>query len=212
MKRVFVFLFVFQLLFGFWEEMQQQENAWDSGVSEANSLLGNVKKNMDTRINKPIADGKKLSTFDNKQEGHVSITCAKESNLMRISYSTTSGGDINLYVEDDFDFDGNFKNNLYVSGISGICANGFIICNGGTWNNCKYYLIDFDGSNIIYPLVSEKDLSGCYCLNNSCGSLSSNSKARILNDIAGTIASVIKDKYYIVSNIEVDNSYAYIRV
>jgi len=210
MKRVFIFLFVFQLLFA-WDGIKKQSKAWDFGAKEGNSLLGDVKKNMDTRVNNPISKGQELSTFDGKQRKKVSITCAKESNLMRISYSTTSGGDINLYVEDDFDFDGNFKNNLYVSGISGICANGFIICNGGTWNNCKYYLLEFYGNNLTYKKTVISDMSNCYCINNSCGSLSSNSKVRVLTDIAGVIASIIRDRYYIVSNVEVDNSYAYIR-
>ena len=210
MSKILITLFVAQLMFG-WDAINQQNSAWDDGASNANSLLRDIKGNMDGRVNKPITDGQKISTFDGKQEGKVSITCAEESNLMRISYSTTSGGDINLYVEDDFNFDGNFKNNLYVSGISGICANGFIICNGGTWNNCKYYLLGFNGSNITYNQTSNLNLSSCYCINSSCGNLSSNSKIRVLTDIGGAIAGIIRNKYYIVSNIVIDGSYAYIK-
>jgi len=210
MNKNFIFLFIFQLLFA-WDGIKKQSKAWDSGVSEANSLLGDIKSNMDKRINKPLTSNQKLYTFDNKQEGYVSITCAKESNIMKIGYSTTSGGNINLVVDGDLDLDGKYEYSFNIDSISGICANGFIKCSDGTWEKCKYYLLEFN-RGITYTKALAIDLSGCYCINNSCGGLSSKSKARILSDIAGTMASLLRGEY-IVSNVELsnDNSYAYIK-
>jgi len=203
-KKLFLILII--LIFSAYAE---QNSYWDKGVDSANTLLGDIKNNLDTRINNPITGGQMLYSYDNNSSIEASITCAEEKSIMRITYSVTNGGDIDLAINEDLDLNGNYDTNFYIYGISGICTNGIIKCDRGTWNNCKYYYLNFDGSNITYSL--NRNLSGCYCINNSCGSLSSTSQSKVLSDIAGVIANLIRNKYYIVSNVELDIPYAYIK-
>jgi len=209
MKRVFIFLFAFQLIFA-WSLAVNQNNTWDEGESFGKSILDKIKSNIDKTINNPITKEQDLYTLDGEKVGKVSITCGEDKTIMKISYSTTIGGNINLLINGDLNLDDEFEYSTNIDGISGICANGFIRCNDGSWDNCRYYLLEFNGG-ISYTETVFPKLSGCYCINSSCGGLSSNSKARILNDIAGTITSFIRNKDYIVSEPEVDNAYAYIR-
>jgi len=216
MKRVFIFLFIFQLIFASDAEdalkaLKNQSKIWDKGESFGKSILDKIKSNINKLINNPITKGQDLYTLDGKKKvGKVSITCGEDKTIMKISYSTTIGENINLLINGDLNLDDKFEYSTNIDGISGICANGFIRCDDGTWDNCKYYLLEFNGG-ISYTETVLPKLSGCYCINSSCGGLSSKSKSRVLNDIAGTIASIIKDKNYIVSEPEVNNNYAYIR-
>lgn len=201
--------FVTALLSGFAFGGQQQY--WNEGLNSANSILGDVKSNMNTRINNPVSNGSDLYTYDNSSHGSASLMCSKEGNIMQIGYSVNGGGDIDLMVNEDLDLDGKYETYFSMDGISGICANGIIKCDSGTWNNCKYYYISFNGSNLTYTLTDPKNLAGCYCINNSCGAISSNSKARVLSDIGGMLAQTIRNKYYVVSNVVVNGNYAYVR-
>jgi len=187
-----------------------QVNYWSEGSSLGSNILSQYKNNLKGRVNNPIANGTKLYTLDNSQSGDVSITCSKEMPILKITYSTNGGGDININVLEDLDLNGNYEISFSVSGVSGICANGFIKCNSGTWNNCRFYELYFNGNNFYYKETSNSNLVQCYCINNSCGSLSSNSSAKILSDLGGAFASLIRNNYYIVSNVSVSRSYAYV--
>jgi hypothetical protein len=201
--------FVTALLSGFAFGGQQQY--WNEGLNSANSILGDIKSNMNKRINNPVANGSDLYTYDNSSHKKVSLMCSQEYNIMQISYSVESGGDIDLKVKEDLNLDNSYEKKFETLGISGICANGIIKCDSGTWDNCKYYSISFNGSKLIFTKTFPGDLSGCYCINNSCGAISSNSKAKILSDVGGMLAQVIRDKYYVVSNVMVDGDYAYVK-
>jgi len=182
--------------------------AWDDGSSFANSILNNLKSNMDSRINNPISKGTDLYTLDNSKHSKVSITCGKDKPFIKVGYTGTS--DINIYVNGDLNFDDSYEKTWSFYGISGICANGVIKCNPNSWSNCKYYKWNFNG-NLYLSETDRNNLGGCYCINSSCGNLASSEKGRILNDLAGAIASVIKDsRMYIVSNISQDGRYDYI--
>jgi hypothetical protein len=55
---------------------------------------------------------------------------------------------------------------------SGVCANGIITCDAGTFFNCKYYKwVDTGGGFPGFsPATNMSELGGCYCVNKSCGS------------------------------------------
>jgi hypothetical protein len=188
-----------------------QQNYWNNGIQSANSILGKTKSDMKGRITDPITNGKELYTYDNSAHGDASITCSKEGNIIQIGYSTIGGGDINLRVNEDLDLNGNYEKSFSMNGVSGICANGVIICNSGSWNNCHYYKISFNGNNLTYNEVNKQNLGGCYCINNSCGSISSNSKPRVLSDLGGMFAQTVRNNYYIVSNIVLSGGYSYVK-
>jgi len=188
-----------------------QRESYKEGINSAKSILSELKSNMDSRINNPITKGESLYTFDNSKSAQVSITCAEEKNILQVSYSVSSGGNINIRVDEDFNLDGSYESSESISEVSGVCANGVIKCSDGGWNNCKYYYLNFNGSN--YYLTQTTDiskLSGCYCINASCDNLSSNAKDKVLSDIAGLLANLIRNRYYVVSNITLNGDYAYV--
>jgi len=187
-----------------------QADYWNEGTNTANSILGEVKGNMNERVNNPIANGQKLYTLDNSQSGDASITCSEEKPILKISYSVGGGGDIDIYVNEDLDLNGNYEKSFSVNGVSGICANGFIKCDSGTWQHCEFYQLYFNGNNFYYQQTDNSNLVQCYCINNSCGDISANSKNRVLSDIAGAFASLINKNYYIVSGINLNGNYAYV--
>ena len=187
-----------------------QANYWSDGSSLGSNIISQYKNNLSGRVNNPMSNGTKLYTLDNSQSGDVSITCSKEMPILKLTYFTNGGGDININVLEDLDLNGNYEKSFSVSRVSGICANGFIKCNSGTWNNCRFYELYFNGNNFYYQQVNNQNLMQCYCINNSCGSLSSNSSAKILSDLGGAFASLIRNNYYIVSNVSVSGNYAYV--
>lgn len=80
------------------------------------------------------------------------------------------GGDIRLLVSQDTDFDNSFdRNYLLPDHISGICANGYITCDAGTWSNCSYKLWTANPSNRSISIVNSDmfHLGGCYAINSN---------------------------------------------
>ncbi len=188
----------------------KQAQYWDEGTNQANQILGAYKNNLDIRINNPITKSQELATLDNSKKAVVSIDCGKEYNILKITYVINSGGDITIEVDEDFNLDGKFENVQYFSNISGVCSNGFIKCNSGTWNNCKYFLLKFNGTSFSLDKANSSDLAGCYCVNNSCGGIS-NDYAKILSTISGIFSSLLNKGYFIVSGINLSENYAYVQ-
>jgi hypothetical protein len=200
MKRI-ILLFIFTLL--------NANEAFNTGKSQATDLLNVYKKNMNERINKPMISNTPLYTTDNSQNKVVNISCGAEKPFIKVGYSGSS--DINIVINGDLDFNGNYEKNWYVNNVSGVCSNGFIKCSPNSWSNCHYYEWQFNGNNITYQEVSYSELGGCYCINSSCKSLAASYKTQIENDIAGGISGVIKNNgNYIISKTNNDSNYVYI--
>ena len=182
---------------------------WDSGLSEAGSLLGTYKGDLDNRVVKPMTTDTPLKTTDGSQSGVVNMTCGSEKPFIKIGYSGTS--DISIQIQGDLNFDGSYEKNWGVNGVSGICSNGFIKCDTNTWNNCHYYKWNFNNDNISYEETVAPNLGGCYCINSSCGSLASSQKYQVLNDLAGSIGSLVNNSNeYIISKTQNDGVIAYV--
>ncbi|MDI9559103.1 MAG: hypothetical protein QM300_12400 [Pseudomonadota bacterium] len=80
------------------------------------------------------------------------------------------GGDIRLIISQDTDFDNSFDRNYTLPDhISGICANGYITCDAGTWTNCTYKLWTANPSDRSISILNSDmfHLGGCYAINSS---------------------------------------------
>jgi hypothetical protein len=77
--------------------------------------------------------------------------------------------------------------------VSGICANGIISCQPGTWNQCLSFRWDIDGGKSLkLAQVDMPALSGCYCVNNSCGTnLVWNNLNSVLGDLGGGMVGAL---------------------
>ncbi|TNE30033.1 hypothetical protein [Sphingobium sp. CFD-2] len=134
----------------------------------------------------PGLAGQTISTVDNSQTFNPNIACQKSATLIELLAQPSPTGDIGtLRISRDKDIDGTVDQTLTLPmPVSGICANGVIACQPGTWNQCHTYKWDVSaGGDLKLTEVDLTDLAGCYCVNNSCGS----------NLVWGNMASALKD-------------------
>ncbi|AEH45813.1 hypothetical protein Thein_1959 [Thermodesulfatator indicus DSM 15286] len=135
-----------------------------------------------------------LKTLDGSQQGTARINCPGTLSLFEILVQPGPTGDLNfISVTYDVDFDGNFEKQYQIPGpVSGICANGFVKCDAGTWNNCHWYKWKFENEELSAEEVSPSDLGGCYCINTGCtqaGFLTF--KDQVLRSLGGGVAGAM---------------------
>lgn len=137
----------------------------------------------------PGLAGEPIATLDNSRSFNPNIACQKSASMLELLAQPGSTGDIStLRISRDANLDGRFDERLDVPlAISGICANGIISCQPGSWNQCHFYQWSIgSGSNLKLAETALTSLAGCYCINNSCGTnLAWNNMASILKDLGG---------------------------
>jgi hypothetical protein len=115
--------------------------------------------------------------------------------MVEILAQPPSTGDLGtLTISRDKDLDGHFDEALSVpQPVSGICANGIIACDAGTWNNCHTYRWTVgSGNDLKLAEVDLTSLAACYCINASCGSnLAWTNLATVLKDIGGGVVGAL---------------------
>ncbi|BAI99066.1 conjugal transfer protein TraN [Sphingobium sp. TA15] len=134
----------------------------------------------------PGMSGQPITTVDNSKSFTPTINCQKTASLLEVLIQPSSTGDIGtVRISQDTDFDGSFdKSSTLPVPVSGICANGIVSCQPGTWNQCHSFKWDVDGAKALkLTEVAMPELAGCYCVNNSCGT----------NLVFGNLAEVLKD-------------------
>lgn len=143
----------------------------------------------------PALSGGTVASIDGKASFSPRISCASSATMLEIMVQPGSTGDIGrLSVARDTDLDGHFDSNvLMTQPISGICANGVISCQAGSWNGCRPLAWDAHGQDGLRLVeVTLPELSGCYCVNNSCGSnLVSSNFETVLKDLGGGVVGAI---------------------
>jgi len=132
-----------------------------------------------------------------KQSFAAQISAPSSENFIDIFINPGPSNDLaSLTIRQDTNFDGNL-NYTYTSPItvSGICANGIISCDTGTWSNCGYYAWTAGISSRISlgQVPGITSLAGCYCINTSCGStLAVDNQEQILKDLGGGVVGIIQ--------------------
>jgi len=146
-----------------------------------------------------------LSTIDGSQSASARISNPASSAFLTLSIQPSATGDLQpVTVSQDLDFNGTVDYTYRVPfPISGICANGIIACDAGTWNNCRAYGWQTDAAaRASLQELALDNLGGCYCVNQSCGGNS----ASMLKDLGGGVAAVIQHRKggYTISRVEQD--------
>lgn len=143
----------------------------------------------------PGLSGQTITTIDGKTGFIANLSCQKTSTLLELLVQPGSTGDLTqVRISHDRDFDGSFDSQtLLPVPVSGICANGVIACNPGTWEGCRYYGWSVDSAlNIDLAQTQMTSLSGCYCINNSCGTnLAWGNIAEVLKDLGGGVVGAL---------------------
>nr|WP_302053999.1 hypothetical protein [Sphingomonas tagetis] len=137
----------------------------------------------------PGLAGQPITTVDSKRSFSPSLACQKTASLLEILVQPSGTGDLGLVqIARDTDLDGTIdhRSTLPVA-VSGLCANGVISCQAGTWTGCRYHRWEVDPArNLKLAEVAMTELAGCYCLNNSCGAnLAWGNLPGVLRDIGG---------------------------
>jgi len=130
-----------------------------SQSKQVGSNLGNLikgkygsKSGLQRNLQSPMLGQGEMRTVDNSQSFNAQLQCPSTKEFLTISVLPSSTGDIRILVRQDTDFDGKFDysvdSNTYgfktadgspAGLISGVCANGVIVCKPGTWNSCTFW-------------------------------------------------------------------------
>lgn len=142
----------------------------------------------------------------------ASIQCAQARPLLTAFAQPSATGDLTtLLINVDMNLDGTMDSTYSApQAISGVCANGVATCDAGTWNNCKFWEWATTTSGVTMNEVANTDLSGCYCINGSCGSnLVWNNLSTVVRDLgAGAVRAIQKDHPdYVIADTTADASY-----
>ena len=158
----------------------------------------------------PGLSGQPIATVDNSRSFTPNIACQKTATLMEVLVQPSSSGDLGtVSIARDTDLDGTVdsRSKLPVP-VSGICANGVIACQPGTWGQCTYFRWDVDAArNLKLAQVEMPQLAGCYCINNSCGTnLAWGNMPQVLRDLGGGMIGALTtaDPRYGVAQAVID--------
>lgn len=146
--------------------------------SDSDAIISNY-------VNPGLA-GEAISTTDSSATFTTHIACQRSATMLELLIQPGATGDItHMRIARDSNIDGMFDENLTLPiPVSGICANGIISCDPGSWNNCRPFKWEVaPAGNLKLGEVPLTELSACYCVNGSCGS----------NLVLGNLDSVLKD-------------------
>ena len=175
------------------------------GNSVGNSLLNYFRGNMDLTINSPISNGSQLQTVDGTQSGNANISCSGENSkieYMEIEYTSGVSG-INITISIDKNYDGIKESKYNFSGVTGICASGFVKNN--PLLGLSYYQWEVNNGNVTTKEIFNSESISCYDITK--GGISTSQKQRILQDIGGGISSYFtSSEQFIISGATYKNS------
>ncbi|MFA6137446.1 MAG: hypothetical protein WC667_05095 [Sulfurimonas sp.] len=179
MKKIILFTFVLSNLFA------------GQYASEAKNLNSHFSRDFQNTIVNPGTGVNDFKTVDGNSTFSANMTCDGATKAIAdISYSGTS--DISILINADVNGDGTKEISNTLANISGICADGVVKCDVGTWNNCNYYTYQYNANGIFLSSTNRANSSSCYCINDSCGGLAAHDKERILNDILASVYNILQ--------------------
>jgi hypothetical protein len=201
------------LLFYQWAVANEQ-SAEDTAKTQYEQFKTRAGKSDTLRKNfiNPLLGGGNLKTIDLSQEGQAQIACPSSKEFLTVMIRPKATGDFDADIYWDSNLDNKMDKSMTVNGISGVCANGFIICAPGTWQNCKDYTFEYNNGDLIVKETYITELSGCFCINSSCGSnLLWNNLGYVVKLFGGAVASAFQkaDPRYSISDSLIDGPAIY---
>ncbi|MFB3925185.1 MAG: hypothetical protein ACE14T_03945 [Syntrophales bacterium] len=166
-----------------------------------------------SNISDPVtSENTLMKTLDGASSFKGQLSCPSSSRFLEVFVQPGGSGDLQLVrISQDIDLDGNvdFVTQLPFP-VSGICGNGVITCDTGTWDNCRYYKWGLsDSGQLLLNEVGVTALGGCYCINTACGSgLVWQNLDVVLRDLGGGIVGAIqaRTRRYAVADAKIDST------
>lgn len=156
-----------------------------------------------------MSNNKLLCTLDGSKCDSARVSSSPSNKFLEISVQLSGTGDLGqVIVNEDLTMNGSLSSSFSVPfPVSGICVNGVIGCDAGTWNNCIYYQWNADiyGRLSLVPSAIN-ELSSCYCINKSCGSnLDGTDLPVTLRSLGGGVIAAIQSKIpnVVVSDVSI---------
>lgn len=121
----------------------------------------------------PLVTDSEMQTLDGSRSFSGQTSCQSTQTYLSLVLQPGQTGDIaNATFLQDLDLDGTMDRTWQVPvPISGVCSNGIISCDAGTWDNCEHFLWAPDPTTGALDVAPAEitDLAACYCVNNHCG-------------------------------------------
>ncbi|WP_257291437.1 hypothetical protein [Endozoicomonas sp. ONNA1] len=159
----------------------------------------------------PMLTTENLSTADGTGNFSAQLGCSSNNKFLEMAIQPLPTGDIRfLHLLQDVKLNGTLQNVTPLQTVSGVCANGLISCNPGSWDNCtSYQWSASDSGTLTLEPMSLSDMGGCYCINDSCGDRQAwNNISSILNDLGGGASAALsaKNPYYATSDTSISDT------
>lgn len=153
---------------------------------------------VNTNLMEPLTTDKKMQTFDGKQQFSAKIQPKAGKELLKLTLQPLPSGDVKiLSIAQDMKLSGKLDSYSPPNWIiSGVCANGFICCDPGSWNSCQAFAWTTDNNKrLAIEKVPLSSLGGCYCINSSCGTgLAWSNLNDVLSHLGGGAVGAIVQK------------------
>jgi len=159
--------------------------------SVSNSVSSTYKNNFQAAVADPITGKSEMKTIDGSKSFDSKVTCGASKSFMRLDISLGAGSEAYLSAQVDKNLDGTKEYSYQSPHISGVCQDGIVSCDTGTWNNCKFYKWQYNNGIGLTQVPLINNLGGCFCTNASCGSLASTNKSNILESIGAGLFGVM---------------------
>ncbi len=145
---------------------------------------------MNSGLAQPLNTAGTMSTVNGATQFGTNAACPAASQYLQVTMATQSTGDLaNLALAWNPNLGATYTQTIAIGGpISGVCNNGLIRCDAGTFNNCSFLQWQASTTSIGLVAVQHESLGACYCINNYCGAnLVANNAKKVLSDIGGGI-------------------------
>ena len=154
-----------------------------------------------------MSSQQQMTTLNGETKFSGRIECPSAEDFLEILFQPTETGDFKTVISQDTNLSGQLNYQISTPLISGACSRGFISCDAGTWNNCKFYQWAMNQNNELnYRQVQSDSLLGtCICINSSCNA----TFMGMFNQIASLFGSgvstfVAANMHFAVSNLKVE--------
>ncbi len=146
----------------------------------------------------PLTGGGAMTTVDGTRSFTARVACPHTQKFLELLVNPGTSGDLSpVTISMDLDMDG-IEDYIFQAPVraSGVCGNGIISCDEGTWNHCQGYQWAADSAGRVrLDPAGMTQLGGCYCVNVSCltGSLSNHETlSLILRDVGSGAAGAVQ--------------------
>jgi len=173
-------------------------NAEGASAAGAVSNKFGTAQTMGNGLGQPLASPTQMTTVNGATGFNAQTGCPATSAYLQLTMFPNSTGDIQqVAIDQDQNFSGSYTAHYLMTGpFAGVCNNGLISCDPGTFSNCRYLQWQATSTSISLNPVTQESLGACYCVNNYCGAnLALSNSQKVLTDMAGGITLALNTVY-----------------